>query len=117
MINLRTRILNDGVFTDRWVRVGNTPVLFYGATGFNSPDRLAGLWFFVAGVLLSPSRQIQGSRPTSISATTTSFTSGVSSPHYPRDTLRYASDKSVPHTRNRSPISQLSISWPSHYTD
>jgi len=98
MINLTTRILNDGVFTDRWVRVGSTPALFYGATSFKSPDRLTWQWFFVAGVLLSPSRQIQGSRPTSISATTTSFTSGVSSANYPRDTwLRYATHQTNPY--------------------
>jgi hypothetical protein len=86
MINRTTRILNEGVFTDCWVRVGSTPGLFYRATDFKSPDRLTGLWFLVAGMFLSPSRHIQGSRPTSISDTTASFTSGVSSPQYPRDT-------------------------------
>lgn len=98
MINRTNRILNEEVFTDCWVRVGSTPGLFYGATGFKSPDRLTGLWFFVAGVFLSPSRHIRDSRPTSISATTASFTSGVSSPQYPRDTwLRYATHQTNPY--------------------
>ena len=80
MINRTTRILNDGVFTEGWGRVVSNPALFYGATGFKSPNRLTGLCFFLASVLLSPSRQIPGSRPISISATTASFTSRVSSP-------------------------------------
>jgi hypothetical protein len=112
-----------GVFTDCWGRVGSTPAVFCGATGFISPDRLTWLWFFVAGVLLSPSRQIPDSRPTSILVTTASFTSAVSNPsiHGIHGCLalriRQIRTPLHPSGRNRSPISHLSISWPSHYTD